>query len=320
MAKLLKYILRRLLIAIPVILGITIINFVLINMVPGNPLDMLIDPNIPAVAQEARREALGLDKPIYVQYVSWLFNLFRGNMGYSIAISRPVVDVIGERIVPTLLLMLSSLTVGLLIALPVGIVSATKQYSVKDHVVTTISFLGISIPSFFLGLALIFIFSVKFHLLPSRGMYTIGAEHNTVLDLLRHLVMPTIVLAVGVAGRIVRYVRSSVLEILHQDYLRTARAKGLRESTVIWIHAFKNALIPIITVVCMEIPGLFGGAVITEQIFSWPGIGSLTVASILNRDYPVLMGLNLLAAFIVLISNLTADILYAVFDPRIQYK
>lgn len=307
------------LIAIPVIFGITIINFVLINMVPGNPLDMLIDPNIPAVAQEARREALGLDKPMYIQYVSWLSNLIQGNMGYSIAISRPVADVVGERIVPTLLLMLSSLLVGVLIAVPVGIMSATKQYSVRDYVATTISFLGISIPSFFLGLALIFMFSVKFHVLPSRGMYTIGAD-NTFGDLLRHLIMPTIVLAVGVAGRIVRYVRSSVLDILHQDYLRTARAKGLRESVVIWVHAFKNALIPIITVVCMEIPGLFGGAVITEQIFSWPGIGSLTVSSILNRDYPVLMGLNLLAAFIVLLSNLTADILYAVFDPRIQYK
>ena len=314
----LKYIGRRLLVAIPVILGITILNFILINLVPGSPVDMLVDPTLPEAARQAKAEAMGLNQPLVLQYLSWLANLFQGNLGYSYTLYRPVLDVIGERVMPTVILMISSLLVGVVIAVPVGIVSATKQYSITDHTVTTLSFLGISVPSFFLGLGLIFIFSVVLKVLPSSGMYSMGGE-QTFLDLLRHLLLPTIVIAVGVAGRIVRYVRSSMLGILTQDYLRTARAKGLRESVVIWVHAFKNALIPIITVICLEIPGLFGGAVITEQIFSWPGIGSLTVTSILNRDYPVLMGLNLLAAFVVLISNLLADILYVAVDPRVQY-
>jgi peptide/nickel transport system permease protein len=232
---------------------------------------------------------------------------------------EPVTSLIASRIGPTLLLMTVSLILGLLIAVPIGILSATKQYSMLDYVTVTGSFLGISIPNFFLSLGLIYIFTIKLGVLPSGGMITLGNSSGA-LDVLIHMIMPTIVLTTSVAGRNIRYVRSSMLEVLGQDYLRTARAKGLRRFIVINKHAIRNALLPIISVVGMEIPIMFGGAVIIEQIFSWPGIGQLTMSSIMSRDYPTIMGINLMVAVIVILANLITDVVYAIADPTIKYS
>lgn len=314
-----NYIVRRLLIAIPILLGITIIDFLIVNMAPGNPVDMMISPNVTGAALELRKAALGLDQPLYIQYFHWLVSLLRGNFGYSMTTYQPVGEMIAQRIGPTMLLMGTSLVVGLLIAVPLGIISATHQNSPLDYLTTGGAFLGVSIPNFFLGLGLIYIFAVKLKVLPSSGMFTLGGDNGPV-DTMRHLILPAIVLAVQIAGQDIRYVRSGMLEILGQDYLRTARAKGLKESVVINKHALRNALITIITVIGMQIPLLFGGAVITEQIFAWPGIGQLTIDSISGRDYPTLMAINLIAAVMVLGANLLTDILYSVVDPRIRYN
>lgn len=314
-----KYVIRRLLIAIPVLLGVTVINFIIMKMAPGNPVDMLISPQTPAAALEAKRIELGLDAPAYVQYWSWFTHLLRGDLGYSMVTYEPVGRMIFDRLGPTLLLMGTSLIIGVAIAIPLGILSARRQYSKLDYAAVTGSFLGISIPNFFLGLGLIYVFSLWLKILPSSGMSTLGGSGGFV-DILLHLIMPVIVLTANVAGRNIRYVRSSMLEILEQDYLRTARAKGLKETLVINRHAVRNALIPIVTVLGMEIPILFGGAVVIEQIFSWPGIGQLTMSSIMSRDYSTIMGLNLLAAVIVILANLLTDIAYALVDPRIKYS
>jgi len=314
-----NYIIRRLLISIPVFLGITVIAFFLLYLAPGSPIDMLINPHVTQAALDAKKEALGLNSPVYVQYFKWLGNLLQGNLGYSLKTSQSVSQMIGERITPTLILMGISLIIGFSAAILIGILSATKQYSFIDYAAISGSFLGISIPNFFLGLGLVFIFSVKLKWLPSSGMENIGSGGDF-LDRVRHLILPVSVLSVNIAGRNVRYIRSSVLEILGQDYLRTARAKGLSELTVINKHALRNAFITIITVLGLEIPLVFAGAVITETIFAWPGIGQLTMNSILSRDYPTVMGLNILAATVVLAANLLTDILYAVIDPRIKYN
>ncbi|WP_240417262.1 ABC transporter permease [Paenibacillus periandrae] len=314
-----SYIIRRLLIALPVLFGVTIVNFLIINMAPGSPVDLMIDPSISAADILAKKEALGLNDPLYIQYYRWMVNLLQGNLGYSFSSYQPVAQLISERIGPTALLMGLSIVVGLLIALPLGILSAIKQHSKLDYMATGASFIGISVPNFFMALGLIYVFSLQLKILPSGGMVTLGVTGG-IGDRLLHLVLPVMVLGITFAGKKMRYVRSSVLEILGQDYLRTARAKGLHEFMVINKHALRNALIPIITVVGLEIPLLFGGAVITEQIFSWPGIGQLTMTSIMSRDYPTLMGLNLMAAIMVLVANLATDIVYSVVDPRIKYK
>lgn len=310
---------RRILIAIPILLGITVIDFLIVNMAPGNPVDMMVSPNVTGEALELRKAALGLNQPLYVQYFHWLANILQGNFGYSLTTFQPVGRMIGQRIGPTLLLMGSALVVGLLIAVPLGIVSATHQNSALDYIATGGAFFGISIPNFFLGLGLIYVFAVRLRVLPSSGMFTLGGSGGFA-DTAAHLVLPMIVLAVQIAGQDIRYVRSGMLEILGQDYLRTARAKGLKESVVINRHALRNALITIVTVIGMQIPMLFGGAVITEQIFAWPGIGQLTIDSISGRDYPTLMAINLIAAVMVLAANLLTDLLYSVVDPRVKYS
>lgn len=311
-----KYILKRILIAIPVLIGITMIDYGIMCLA-GSPLEMLQGPRISEAAVEAKAVALGLDKPVYIQYFVWLGQLLQGNMGYSIKSYQAVSVMIGSHLGPTLLLMGVSLVVGLLIAVPAGIYSAVHQYSAGDYTAVTFSFLGSSIPSFFLALLLIYLFTVKLGWLPSSGMSTLGTS-GSFLDVARHMVMPVIVLAASIAGRNIRYIRSAMLEILQQDYLRTARAKGIGRFWVINKHALRNALVPIVTVVGMEIPVLFGGAVIVEQVFSWPGLGLMTMSAITSRDYPVIMGVCLLSAVVVLIANLVTDILYALADPTIQ--
>lgn len=311
-----KYIIKRILIAIPVLIGITIIDYAIMCMA-GSPLEMLQGPRVSEAAVEAKKIALGLDKPFYIQYFVWLGQLLQGNLGYSIKSYQSVSEMIGSHIGPTLLLMGASLIVSLLIAVPAGIYSAIHQYEKGDCAVVTLSFMGSSIPGFFLSLLLIYIFTVKLGWLPSSGMTTLGTEGGFG-DVLQHMIMPVIVLAASMAGSNIRYIRSAVLEILQQDYLRTARAKGIGRFKVINKHALRNALVPIVTVIGMEIPVLFGGAVIIEQVFSWPGLGLMTMSAITSRDYPVIMGVCLLSAVVVLIANLVTDILYALVDPTIQ--
>ena len=311
-----KYILKRILIAIPVLIGITLIDYAIMCLA-GSPLEMLKGPRISDTALQAKEIAAGLDKPLIVQYFVWLWQLLQGNLGYSMKSYEPVSAMIGSHIGPTLLLMGASLILSLLIAVPAGIYSAVKQYSKGDYAVVTASFIGSSIPSFFLALILIYIFTVKLGILPSGGMNTLGMD-GSVADTIRHMVLPVTVLAVSLAGSNIRYIRSSFLEILQQDYLRTARAKGIGYKRVIWKHAMRNALLPIVTVIGMQIPMLFGGAVIIEQVFSWPGLGLMTMTAIMGRDYPVIMGVCLLSAVVVLVSNLITDILYALVDPTIQ--
>ena len=311
-----KYILKRILIAIPVLIGITLIDYAIMCLA-GSPRVMLKGPRISDAALQAKEIAAGLDKPLIVQYFVWLWQLLQGNLGYSMKSYEPVSAMIGSHIGPTLLLMGASLALSLLIAVPAGIYSAVKQYSKGDYAVVTASFIGSSIPSFFLALILIYIFTVKLGILPSGGMNTLGMD-GSVADTIRHMVLPVTVLAVSLAGSNIRYIRSSFLEILQQDYLRTARAKGIGYKRVIWKHAMRNALLPIVTVIGMQIPMLFGGAVIIEQVFSWPGLGLMTMTAIMGRDYPVIMGVCLLSAVVVLVSNLITDILYALVDPTIQ--
>lgn len=314
-----RYIVRRLLIAIPVFFGITLLSFLIMNLAPGNPVDMLINPNTPKEMLELKKELLGLNDPLHIQYVKWLGGFFQGELGYSFSSFAPVSQLIGERIGPTLLLASASLLVGILIAIPVGVISAVHQNSRLDYMMTGLSFLGTSIPPFFLGLGLIYVMGIELGWLPTGGMTTLGGTGG-IGDIILHMILPVTVLGVTIAGKKVRYVRASMLDVLQQDYLRTARAKGLSEFMVTNKHALRNALIPIITVVGAEIPLLLGGSIIMEQVFQWPGIGQLTMEAILSRDYPTLMGLNLIAACIVLSMNLVTDILYATVDPRISYS
>ncbi|EXG86950.1 ABC transporter permease [Lacrimispora sp.] len=313
----LKYIIKRILIAIPVLIGITVIDFLIMTMV-GSPLELLQGPRVSEAAIETKRIALGLNKPVYVQYWIWLTNLLQGNMGYSMKSFQPVSQMIKTYIGPTLLLMSVSLFVSMLIAVPAGIYSAVHKYTPQDYTVVTLSFLGSSVPSFFLALVLIYLFTVRLGWLPSSGMYTLGAQKSAI-DVLRHMIMPVIVLATSMAGTNIRYIRSAMLEILRMDYLRTARAKGIGRFLVINKHALRNALIPVITVFGMHIPILFGGAIIIEQVFSWPGLGMMTMSAIISRDYPVIMGVCLMSAIVVLVANLLTDIIYALVDPTITY-
>ncbi|SHO44574.1 ABC transporter permease [Anaerocolumna xylanovorans] len=313
-----KYIIKRILIAIPVLLGITVIDFFLMSLA-GNPLQMLQGARISQEAVEVKRIALGLDQPVYIQYFMWLKQLIHGNLGVSMKNYQPVAAMIKTYIGPTLLLMGTSLIVSMIIAIPAGIYSAVKQYSPGDYTVVTLSFLGTSVPGFFLALILIYLFTIKLGILPSSGMTTLGSKSG-VWDVIKHMIMPVIVLASSMAGNNIRYIRSSMLEILDKEYLRTAKAKGIGSFKVINKHGLRNALLPVITVFGMEIPMLFGGAIIIEQVFSWPGLGLMTMSAIINRDYPVIMGVCLISALVVLAANLLTDILYAVADPTIQYK
>ncbi len=315
----LAYVGRRLLSSILLILGLTVVTFIILNAMPGDPAEMMISPlHMSQEAYQAKRELLGLDRPLPVRYVNWLSELSHGNLGYSYVDGRPVLERVGERLMPSLQLVLGALLVAILVSVPLGIIAAVRKNSRLDYTLTGFTLFCISIPSFFLGLLAIYVLALKLDILPVGGMYSLGGSGD-ILDRLRHLVMPVLVLGLMQTAVLTRYMRSSMLEVLNQDFIRTARAKGLRERLVLFKHALRNAIIPIITVVAVSVPQLFGGAVITEQIFQWPGIGSLTLEALAARDYPILMGINLLLALMVFVCNLAADLLYAAVDPRIRY-
>ncbi len=316
-----KYILRRILISIPVLLGITIIVFALINLAPGDPVAGQIDPTQGDFSTEyinAQRAQLGLDKPLPVQYVHWLGRILQGDLGYSLVNRRPIAELISKRIWGTLQLTISALIISTILGIAIGILSAIKQYSWLDYLATLFSFGAVSVPGFFLSLGLIYIFALKLKWLPTSGMRTLGDE-PTLWDQVRHMIMPVSVLAVSAMAPLVRYARSSMLEILGLGYVSVARAKGLRERVVILGHAFPNALIPLVTVVGLRLPSLFGGSVIVEQIFHWQGMGTLNIGAVMDQDYSLLMGLNMISAILVLGANQLADIAYAMVDPRISY-
>jgi peptide/nickel transport system permease protein len=316
-----RWLIRRILVSIPVLLGITILSFSFVRLAPGDPVRMMVNPEYMAGGAEdfiARKRAeLGLDKPLPVQYVAWLGEVAQGNFGYSFFDRRPVGDILKERLWPTTELMGTALLLALAFGVPLGLLAAIHQYSALDYISAVVSLATISTPSFFLGLAAIYIFSLKLNLLPTSGMFTAG-EPRTVADDLHHLILPAVILGLNLAGPFVRYARSSLLEVIRQDYLTTARSKGLAGRLVILRHALPNALLPLITVIGIQIPALFAGAVVIEQIFSWPGMGQLALAAITQRDYPVLMGFTMIIAVLVLLSNLAADVAYAVVDPRIR--
>ena len=316
-----KYILRRLVIAIPILLGITIIDFALINLAPGDPIDAMIDPTaaVNVASQEALREKMGLSQPLYVRYGIWLKEILSGNMGYSYVKNVPVAERIQDRLGATLLLTFSSLFISVLLGIPLGLLSAIKQYSTLDYVFTILAFAGISIPNFFLALGGIYLFALKLDWLPPFGMQSLRTELNPTIDILYHLILPALILGLSDTASLMRFARTSFLEVVGMDYVRTARAKGLEERVILSRHTFRNTLIPLITVLGLRLPGLFGGSVIVESVFSWPGIGQLAIESITDRDYPQIMGLLLIAAVLILLANLITDILYAYADPRIRY-
>lgn len=317
------YFLRRMLQIIPVLFGITILVFFIVHSAPGDPTSKMMDPNM-TVAEKARlKEKFGVDKPIIVQYTDWITEVAQGNLGFSWKFQRPVTEVMGERMLSTFYLAFVSLIIALLIGIPAGVISATRQYTKLDYFFTVFSLIGISIPSFFFALLLIKYFAIDHQIFPLSGMTTPGSSEWTFIEQMKdigiHTVLPAIVLGLGSTASFMRYTRSSMLEVIRQDYIRTARSKGLSERVVIYKHAFRNALIPIITLLGFWIPALFSGALITEQVFGWPGMGLLGYQAVTDRDYPLLMGVNLFLSLLTLIGNLMADIFYGFADPRIKY-
>ena len=313
-----SYLLRRILLAIPMLLAISFVSFAIMQSVPGGPLAIYRNnPNVRAEDLARLEKQLGLDKSMTTQYAIWLRNMVTGNWGRSLASGLPVIEMIGERIGNTFYLMGTALLLTLLLAIPIGVVSAVKRYSFFDHTATLFSFLGFSVPIFWLGLVAIIVFAVWLDWLPAGGMRTINAEFS-VMDRLRYLILPASLMAFHSAAQYSRYVRSSMLEIIRQEYITTARAKGLRESVVIYKHALRNALIPLITVVALDLPALFSGALLIETVFAWPGMGRLFWNSATRFDYPVLMGIIITTALLVIVCNVVADIFYAFADPRVR--
>lgn len=317
-----RYIVRRLLISIPVLLGVSLAAFLLVQA-SGDPMAVYnSNPQISAEDLARLETTYGFDKPVHIQYLYWLRNTLKGDWGQSFLTHQDVFTMINQRLGNTLMLMFTSLVVTLIISLVLGIYTATHQYSVGDYTITGLSFFGYAMPSFWFGLMLIIIFAVKMRewgmpYLPAAGMYPIRGERSF-LQLLRHMVLPVTVLSLSSVAKYTRYLRSSMLEVIQQDYVRTARSKGLGERAVLWRHAFKNAIIPLVTLVMLDIPFMFSGALITEQVFAWPGMGRMYWEHANWVDYPVLMGVILLVSVMVVVSNLIADISYAFIDPRIR--
>ena len=314
-----NYVIRRLLQMIPLLFGISILIFGVIQAAPGGPEGILLETGrfIDPQVIENYRHRLGVDQPVPVQYYKWVSAAVKGDLGISFSTTRPVSEMIMERMPATLELMGSAFVIAMVVAIPLGIFSALYQYSAFDFLGTGLSFLGIAMPVFWFGLILQLVFSVRLGWLPVSGTETVG--NTSLMDHLLHLILPATVLSFRYIAGWSRYLRASLLGVLRTDYVRTARAKGLRERTVIGLHAVKNALIPVISIMALNVAGLFSGAVITETIFAWPGIGRMFIQAMYARDYPLLMGILLMGSFMVIFFNLVADIVYGVLDPRISY-
>src|ERR1700731_4894045 len=316
-----RYLVRRLVTAIPTLLLISFVLFAILSLAPGDPLSQFAaNPSVPPEVRDNIRRSLGLDQPWPVRYVKWLFALAHGDWGFSFGSRIPVWDLIKLRVPSTLAVVGVAYLCSLLLALPIGILSAVKQYSIFDHIATTFAFIGFSVPTFFTGLLLIIFLSVKLNVLPFiydstlqvRDLGSLGAQ-------IKQSLMPIIVLGLFQTATLVRYTRASMLENLPQDYVRTARAKGLAENHVVNRHVVRNSLIPVVTLIALSAPTVFSGALITEQIFRVPGIGALLITSIQNNDIPVIMAIPFTFSFLVVVFNVVADVMYGVLDPRIRY-
>ena len=317
-----NYLLRRLILLLPSLLGISLILFVLLALAPGDPFgELATNPNIPPEVREALRVKFGIDDPIFVRYVRWLVAMLRGDWGFSFASRVDVDTLILQRIPATLYVVGSSQLVALLVALPVGVYAAVRPYSIFDQIANTFAFIGFSLPTFFTGLLLILVFSVNLGWLPFVYRTDIAATGwQWYWEYIKQAIMPVTVLGLFQAASYTRYVRSAVLDVIRLDYVTTARSKGLDESKVIIKHVVRNALIPVVTLVMLQMPSVFGGAIVTEQIFRIPGIGSLLISAILANDTPVIMAVAFVFACLVLLFNLLADIIYVWLDPRIAYR
>ncbi len=321
-----NYLIRRLLQAVLTLFVISLILFGLISSVPGGIMSAYEEnPDFTSADIERLREKYGLNDPVPVRYLKWLGNTLQGDWGNSFVSKRPAIQEIQERLPNTIILMGAMLVITLLIAIPLGIISALKQYSFFDHLATTLAFAGQSLPVFWFGLMLIIVFHVTLKrpdgtpLLPGSGIATLGAPFS-ITDRIEHLILPVTMLALVSAAGYMRYMRSSMLDVIHEDYIRTARAKGLSERLVIYRHALRNALIPLVTLIGLDLPSLFGGALFTETIFAWPGIGRLYFTAALKTDYPVVMAVLVIYSALIILSNLLVDVVYAIIDPRIKYS
>ena len=322
----LSYITKRLLVMIPLIFGITLITFIVIHLAPGSPVEVQTEMSlkVSAQAKENLKKLYGLDKPLYLQYSDWLKRFVSLDFGKSFVDGRKVFDKIIERIPITLTINILSLILIAIIAIPVGILSATRQYSIFDKLSTVFVFIGFSTPTFWLALLLMILFGVNMGLLPISGIQSIDVSEmgpfDRLLDWIKHLILPVGVSAFGGIAGLSRYSRSSMLEVIRQDYIKTAMAKGLTEAEVVFKHAFRNALMPIVTILGLSVPGLIGGGVIFETIFAIPGMGQLFYSSTMSRDYPTIMGILVIGAVLTLLGNLFADISYALADPRVRVR
>lgn len=309
------YLARRLVLTLPVLFFVSVIVFSLINLIPGDPARIMLGEEASKEALSALRKEMGLDRPLHVRYLLWLSHVARGDFGRSVRDGRAVLDTLLLKLPVTIELAITSLLVAWIIAIPAGVVAAWKQRTALDYAATTAALAGISIPNFWLGIMMIYLLAVNMRLLPPSGYIEPWIDPARNLKL---MVMPSIVLGAALAALVMRLLRSSMLEVLGTDYIRTARAKGLGDAVVLIRHAMKNAMIPVVTVMGLQFSGLLGGAVITETIFAVPGLGRLTVESILSRDYPMVQGVVLFAALAVVLTNLAVDLMYAVLDPRIR--
>ncbi|MDA9426053.1 MULTISPECIES: ABC transporter permease [Bradyrhizobium] len=317
-----QYVLRRLLIAIPSLLGISAVLFFVLALAPGDPFsELATNPNVPPEVQAALRAKFGLDDPIYLRYLHWLSAMMHGDWGFSFVSRMDVDKLILQRLPTTLYVIGSAQILALLVAIPVGVYAATKPYSVFDQVANTLAFVGFSLPTFFTGILFILIFSVTLDWLPFVYTTDINATGiRWVLEMIRQAIMPVAVLGLFQAASMTRFVRSAMLDVIRLDYVTTARAKGLGQATVIVKHVMRNAMIPVVTLIALQMPAVFGGAIVTEQIFRIPGIGSLLISSILSNDTPVVMAVTFVFACLVVLFNLIADVLYGWLDPRISFR
>lgn len=316
----LKYVIKRILQAIPMLIGVSIIIYALVQAMPGEPFDMYLEnPNISFEEVQKIKAHYGLDQPVYIQYLNWAKNMAKGDWGISYNTRRPVLELLAEKVRPTIELTLTAFIISIIIAIPLGVMGAIKKNSLFDYTTTTLTFLGISMPVFWFGLMLQLLFSVKLGWLPSAGRTSFGVSGSETIDLIKHLIMPAFVLSLIYIAGWSRYSRNNFLEVMNQDYIRTARAKGLKETTVLGGHALRNSMISLVTIITLDIPVLFSGAVVTETVFAWPGMGRFFMDSLNKMDYPVLMGILMINALLVIMSNLLADLLYAWLDPRVKY-
>jgi peptide/nickel transport system permease protein len=312
-----RYLIRRAIISIFTLIAISIVVYTILALAPGDPLSgFATNPNVPPELRERIRKTMGLDDPIHVQYLRWASAYIQGDWLQSYSAKIPVRDYVLSRLPTTLMISGSAFLLSILVAVPIGVLSALKQYSLFDQVATTFAFLGFSIPTFFSGILMILIFSVYLGWFP----FVYDSQVTGFLPTVKQAIMPIIVLGLAGAAQLMRFVRASMLETIGQDYVRTARAKGLRENSVVVLHAMRNALIPVVTVLALQVPEIFGGAIITEQIFRIPGIGRALIDGIYSKDVPVVMAITFGIAVLVVLFNVIADILYAVLDPRIRYS